>query len=92
MSMPGGVSTISPDADTASTAAQRYGVIVHGIYATGVGRMGRNAWEAQLGQGGVGKIATTSGGEILFSRYTNSGQLQTLSGSVAARARPISIT
>jgi hypothetical protein len=58
-----GMSTISPDADTASTTAQRYGVIVHGIYATGAGRMGRNAWEAQLGQGGVGKIADESGGE-----------------------------
>jgi hypothetical protein len=57
------MSTISPDADTASTTAQRYGVIVHGIYATGVGRVGRNAWEAQLGQGGVGKIADESGGE-----------------------------
>jgi len=62
-SMSTGMSTISPDADTASTTAQRYGVIVHGIYATGVGRMGRNAWEAQLGQGGVGKIADESGGE-----------------------------
>jgi hypothetical protein len=58
-----GMSTISPDADTASTTAQRYGVIVHGIYATGVGRMGRNSWEAQLGQGGVGQIADESGGE-----------------------------
>ena len=58
-----GMSIISPDADTASMTAQRYGVIVHGIYATGVGRMGRNAWEAQLGQGGVGKIADESGGE-----------------------------
>jgi hypothetical protein len=64
-----GMSTISPDADTASTTAQRYGVIVHGIYATGVGRMGRNAWEAQLGQGGVGKIADESGGEY-FSLST----------------------
>jgi len=62
-SMSTGMSTISPDADRASTTAQRYGVIVHGIYATGVGRAGRNAWEAQLGQGGVGKIADESGGE-----------------------------
>ena len=62
-SMSTGMSTISPDVDTASTTAQRYGVIVHGIYAVGVGRMGRNAWEAQLGQGGVGKIADESGGE-----------------------------
>jgi hypothetical protein len=63
MSMSTGMSTISPDADTASMTAQRYGVIVHGIYATGVGRAGRNAWEAQLGQGGVGKIADETGGE-----------------------------
>ena len=62
-SMSAGMATISPDADTASTTAQRYGVIVHGIYATGVGRAGRNGWEAQLGQGGVGKITDESGGE-----------------------------
>ena len=55
--------TISSDADTASNVAQRYGVIVHSIYATGVGRLGRNAWEAQLGQGGVAKITDETGGE-----------------------------
>lgn len=55
--------TISSDADTASKAAQKYGVIVHSIYATGVGRLGRNAWEAQLGQGGVAKITDETGGE-----------------------------
>jgi hypothetical protein len=58
-----GMTTMSPDVDTASTAGQRYGVIVHGIYATGVGRMGRNAWEVQLGQGGVAKITEETGGE-----------------------------
>ena len=55
--------TISPDSDTASTTSQRYGVIVHSIYATGAGRLGRNAWEATLGQSGVGKIADETGGE-----------------------------
>jgi hypothetical protein len=55
--------TISQDADTASTISQRYGVIVHSIYATGAGRLGRNAWEAQLGQSGVAKIADETGGE-----------------------------
>ncbi|MGD0543534.1 MAG: hypothetical protein ABSB65_03910 [Candidatus Acidiferrales bacterium] len=58
-----GMTSMSPDVDTASTAGQRYGVIVHGIYATGVGRAGRNAWEAQLGQGGVAKITEETGGE-----------------------------
>ena len=60
---PSTMPTISTDADTASTASQRYGVIVHGIYSPGVGRLSRNAWEAQLGQGGVGKIADETGGE-----------------------------
>jgi hypothetical protein len=58
-----GMSTISIDADPASMASQRYGIIVHGIYAPGVGRMGRNAWEAQLGQSGISKIAEETGGE-----------------------------
>jgi hypothetical protein len=60
---PSTMSTISPDVDTASRNSQRYGVIVHSIYATGAGRLGRNAWEAQLGQSGVAKIADETGGE-----------------------------
>lgn len=55
--------TISSDADTASNASQRSGVIVHSIYSPGIGRLGRNAWEAQLGQSGVAKIADETGGE-----------------------------
>ena len=55
--------TISSDADTVSNVSQRYGVIVHSIYATGVGRLGRNSWEAQLGQGGIAKITEETGGE-----------------------------
>jgi hypothetical protein len=58
-----GMPTISVDADSASMTSQRYGVIVHSIYATGVGRAGRNAWEAQLGQSGIAKIADETGGE-----------------------------
>jgi hypothetical protein len=57
------MATISPDADTASRNSQRYGVIVHSIYSPGAGRLGRNAWEAQLGQSGVAKIADETGGE-----------------------------
>ena len=55
--------SISPDADLASRNSQRYAVIVHSIYAVGAGRVGRNAWEAQLGQSGVAKIADETGGE-----------------------------
>ena len=55
--------SMSLDADRASTTSQRYKVIVHSIYATGVGRLGRNSWEAQLGQSGIAKIADETGGE-----------------------------
>jgi hypothetical protein len=55
--------SISADADTASTVSQRAGVIVHSVYSPGVGRLGRNAWEAQLGQSGVAKITDETGGE-----------------------------
>jgi hypothetical protein len=55
--------SISIDADTASNVSQRSGVIVHSIYSPGVGRLSRNAWEAQLGQSGVSKIADETGGE-----------------------------
>ena len=55
--------SISMDADPASTASQRAGVIVHSVYSPGVGRHGRNAWEAQLGQSGIAKIADETGGE-----------------------------
>lgn len=60
---PGTMPTISIDADRTSNLAQRLGVIVHSIYVTGVGRLGRNAWEMQLGQGGIAKIADETGGE-----------------------------
>ena len=63
MSGAGTMPTISSDADTASNISQRYGVIVHSIYATGVGRLSRNAWEAQLGQSGIAKITDETGGE-----------------------------
>lgn len=63
VSGPSTMPTISPDADSASRNSQRYGVIVHSIYATGAGRRGRNAWEAQLGQSGIAKIADETGGE-----------------------------
>jgi len=58
-----GMPTIPIDADSASQLSQRYGVIVHGIYSPGVGRIGRNSWEAQMGQSGIGKIADETGGE-----------------------------
>jgi hypothetical protein len=57
---------ISPDVDTASTVAQRVGVIVHTIYAPGVGRAGRNYWELSNGQNQISKLSEETGGESFF--------------------------
>jgi len=55
--------TISVDATSASEISQRYNVIVFSLYAAGVGRVGRSAWDLQLGLGGLSKIADETGGE-----------------------------
>ena len=55
--------TISVDATSASEISQRYNVIVHSLYAAGVGRAGRSSWDLQLGLSGLSKIADETGGE-----------------------------
>jgi hypothetical protein len=55
--------TISVDANSASEISQRYNVIVHSLYAAGVGRAGRSSWDLELGLGGLSKIADETGGE-----------------------------
>ncbi len=57
---------ISPDVDTASTAAQRYGVMIHSIYTVGVGHVGRNYFVATNGQNGLAKLADETGGESFY--------------------------
>lgn len=57
---------ISPDVNTASTVAQRAGVIVHTIYSPGVGRAGRNYWELNNGQNQIAKLSEETGGESFF--------------------------
>jgi hypothetical protein len=55
--------TISIDATSASELSQRYNVIVHSLYAVGVGRAARSSWDLQLGLSGLTKIADETGGE-----------------------------
>jgi hypothetical protein len=65
--MPG----ISVNSDSASATCQRYGVIVYSIYAVGAGRLGRNAWEAQMGQSGIAKTTDETGGKFFALLYQN---------------------
>ena len=62
--------TISVDATSASEISQRYNVLVHSIYAAGVGRAGRSSWDLQVGLTGLTKIAEETGGEC-FSLGTS---------------------
>jgi hypothetical protein len=62
--------TISVDATSASEISQRYNVIVHSLYAPGVGRAGRSGWDLQIGLSGLSKIADETGGEC-FSLGTS---------------------
>jgi len=55
--------TLSADATSASEISQRYNVIVHSLYAVGVGRAGRGSWDLQMGLSGLSKIADETGGE-----------------------------
>lgn len=67
----GTMPTFSPDVDTASNVAQRYGVIIHTIYWRGVGHLGRNYWEANLGQNSISKLSDETGGESFFLGLQN---------------------
>jgi hypothetical protein len=58
--------SISPDVDRASSAAQRYGVIINSIYFPGVGRAARNYYDLNNGQNGMAKLADETGGESFY--------------------------
>lgn len=63
--------TMSPDVDSASEISQRYNVIVHSIYAVGVGRAARSSWDLQIGLSGLSKLADETGGECFALGTSN---------------------
>jgi hypothetical protein len=62
--------SMTPDVNSASEISQRYNVIVHSLYAVGVGRAGRSSWDLQIGLSGLSKLADETGGEC-FSLGTS---------------------
>jgi hypothetical protein len=63
--------TTSVDSNSASEISQRYNVIVHSLYAVGVGRAGRSSWDLQQGLSGLSKIADETGGECYSLSTSN---------------------
>ena len=62
----GGVGPANPYVDTAIEQAQRAGVLIHSIFATGVGHFGRMQWPIYWGQNYLSQIATETGGQAYF--------------------------
>jgi hypothetical protein len=56
----------SPDVDSTIQRAQKAGVIIHTLYASGVGRYGRNMFQVNYGQSNLAQMADGTGGEAFF--------------------------
>jgi hypothetical protein len=62
----------STDVDTASTAAQKAGILVFSFYARGVGHLTRtNTAAASGGQSGLAKLAEETGADSYFLGYSD---------------------
>lgn len=67
----GGVGPANPYVDTAIEQAQRAGIIIYAIYATGVGHYGHTFWRFDWGQNYLSEMASETGGEAYFLGYEN---------------------
>jgi hypothetical protein len=62
----GGGGPSDPYVDSAVEQAQKAGVIVFTIYATGVGHWGHSFWRIDWGQNYLAQVADQTGGEAYF--------------------------
>jgi hypothetical protein len=62
----GGTGLGNPYVDQAIVEAQRAGVIIYSIYASGLGRYGRSIWRINWGQNYLSEIAEKTGGEAFY--------------------------
>jgi hypothetical protein len=67
----GGVGPANPYLDTAIEQAQCAGIIIHAVYATGVGHYGHTFWRFYWGQNYLSKMASETGGEAYFLGFGN---------------------
>jgi hypothetical protein len=62
----GGSGPANPYVDQAIEAAQKAGVIVYSIYASGPGHYARNFWRLNWGQNYLSEVAEQTGGEAFY--------------------------
>jgi hypothetical protein len=56
----------SPDVRSTIEKAQKAGILIHTLYARGVGRAGRNLFRVNYGQSNLAQMADETGGESFF--------------------------
>ena len=60
---------LSPDVDATVDNAQKAGIMIHTLFANGVGRAGRNSFRVSLGQSNLSRISDATGGESFFQGF-----------------------
>ncbi len=56
----------SPDVDSTIAKAEQAGIMIHSLYATGVGRLSRNMFHVNYGQNNLAQLTDKTGGEAFF--------------------------
>ena len=56
----------SPDVQSTYEKAEKAGIIIHTLYASGVGRAGRNTFRVSYGQSNLDQLTERTGGESFF--------------------------
>jgi hypothetical protein len=65
----GGTGPANPYVDSAVERAQKAGIIIYALYATGVGHYGHSFWRMNWGQNYLSELAQETGGEAYFLGY-----------------------
>lgn len=65
----GGVGPGNPYVESSIEQAQRAGIIIYAIYATGVGHYGHSFWRVNWGQNYLSEVASETGGEAYFQGF-----------------------
>jgi hypothetical protein len=65
----GGTGPANPYVDSAVERAQKVGIIIYALYATGVGHYGHSFWRMNWGQNYLSELAQETGGEAYFLGY-----------------------
>jgi hypothetical protein len=65
----GGTGPANPYVDNCIAEAQKAGVLIYAIYATGVGHYGHSLWRMNWGQNYLSEMAQETGGEAYFLGY-----------------------